>query len=223
MNPVNQSLTKVCANCGQQKPLSAFLQLSGNEGTIYSNICATCRKTLLTNPKEQEKEDSTKSTIGNKIDAKTKVQAEIDKRSLRKEMEESNQEEKHKKEKIFFKQQEKNDNIAEEEKSHRKNYLEKSSFLQTKKTSVPDNQSVHGGEKQSAKERRMDFIAPFRDTEIVGKLKYTQNPIFKQFKQWMGGTAAISSHEVKEKNKKENPEKKETPAEFVRKTWGKKP
>jgi hypothetical protein len=36
-------LSKTCINCGLQKPLTAYLQIAGAEGSTYGNICSTCR------------------------------------------------------------------------------------------------------------------------------------------------------------------------------------
>lgn len=223
---MNQTLTKVCSSCGQQKSLSAFLQLSG-EGTIYGNICSDCRKAGLDKPKET-KEESTRSTTGNKIDAKAKVQREIDQRNIRNQLTEQYEEEKEKKEKKHHLHVEKRKEVATEEKSHRKNYIEKRGFLDTKKTPV-DRSQVFGGEKQLAKERNIDLTNPFRDTEIVGKVKYEQSSIFQQFKKWVGPRAPIVSaaekkmQGLKKHTEKKIQEKKESAAEFVKKTWGRGP
>src|SRR5687768_6217023 len=87
MENSNLSLTKICQSCGEKKPLTAFLQLTDAKSTTYGNICAACRKTDIERKKAQEKENTT-STTGVKIDSKTKVQSEIDKRELRKQTEE---------------------------------------------------------------------------------------------------------------------------------------
>lgn len=43
MGNLTSQLTRVCNACGIEKPLSAFLQLSGAHGTSYGKICAKCR------------------------------------------------------------------------------------------------------------------------------------------------------------------------------------
>src|SRR5438552_3624225 len=40
---VKHKLTRLCAACGNEKPLSAFLEINSTHGTHYSAICATCR------------------------------------------------------------------------------------------------------------------------------------------------------------------------------------
>src|SRR5215208_1216873 len=90
MNQPN--LTKICGICGQQKPLSAFLELTGKEGAHYGIICSTCRKTQMEQTKlKKEPDESTTSSTGHRIDLKAKVQAEIDKRQLRKEKKDSDE------------------------------------------------------------------------------------------------------------------------------------
>lgn len=43
MGNLTSQLARVCNACGIEKPLSAFLQLSGAHGTSYGKVCAKCR------------------------------------------------------------------------------------------------------------------------------------------------------------------------------------
>src|SRR3990167_11420340 len=87
-NSNQPTLSKTCAACGLQKPLSAFLQLT-DAGTSYGNICSTCRKAGadIKKPKT-EAEDSTTSVSGHKIDTKTKIHGDIDKKQIKQRTEE---------------------------------------------------------------------------------------------------------------------------------------
>ncbi len=71
MNKPNQ-LTRVCSTCGKQKPLTAFLQLSGNQGTSYGTVCADCHRTVIT-PESAAKQEDTSTTSSSRIGAKERV------------------------------------------------------------------------------------------------------------------------------------------------------
>ncbi len=53
------SLTRVCRGCALEKPLSAFLQLTGAHGTNYATLCSTCRATGQKVVKTSASEDET--------------------------------------------------------------------------------------------------------------------------------------------------------------------
>src|SRR5579871_6465626 len=84
-------LSKKCASCGLEKPLSTFRILSQAEGSAqYGNICANCRKTQAQNEKRLEPDtDSTSSGTVDRhtIDNKAKVAIERDKKQRTKEIE----------------------------------------------------------------------------------------------------------------------------------------
>jgi hypothetical protein len=73
---MDNQLSKSCLSCGLQKPLSAFLQITGPEGSSYGNICSTCRgsgmgkKITIT----EVEDDHVSSSTGLKIDGKAKQQ-----------------------------------------------------------------------------------------------------------------------------------------------------
>jgi hypothetical protein len=207
--------------------------MSGQQGAVYGNICASCRKTAAEKSAlPEESADSTTSTTGHRIDAKAKVQSEIDKRQWRKELEILNHEEREKDEEDKLKHLEKSQTIRAREKDHHARY--KSSLLSAKPKIPAKASTVFGGIQQTAKEAEIDLATgPFRDTEIAGKVKYAQSAIFQQFKSWLGNSAPIVHAERVAKGalsatqkKAENPPKVEAEenesaaAEYVRKTWG---
>src|SRR3990167_4758510 len=131
----NTSLMKTCSNCGQQKPLSAFLEMSSEQGSSYGNICSSCRKTTLEELQRRKKSDaegSTTTDIGHKIDSKTKVQGEVDKRQHIQHVDEKY----HAERKIDAETNKNTDqiklNIASKQRDHRESFLKKSSLLGTK-------------------------------------------------------------------------------------------
>ena len=206
---------KTCANCGQQKPLSAFLQITGKE-TGYGNICATCRKTLK-DKVSKEREDSSTSHTGHKIDSKAKVQAEIDKRQQRKEKEDLYHKEREKNEIRQSEKWEKMDSTAQDAKKYRA----KTSFLNSSpKTKTVTSTPLPGSEEQIAKESQFDFSAPVLDAGS-GKEKYKSaryNQLRHQFKLWLGASAPNSTEQAKQNAEAEE---QESLAEFAKKIWGK--
>src|SRR5579885_705059 len=223
MNKTNTSLTKTCSSCGQQKPMSAFLQLAGPQGTTYGSVCASCRKSNAEKPSlPKELEGTITSGTWTKIDSKTKVKAEIDKRELRKQVEEDYFEERDKKDEKKIKRTEKIWGIAQDEKKR----IEKRSFLDSsKKPSSISSSMVFGGEEQKAKAGKIDFATgPVENTRVTGQVKLTQSPIFQAFKSWLGNAPIVSTSEKAAQAQKKSPNNKtvetESLDEFANRTWG---
>ncbi|HEX4046126.1 MAG TPA: hypothetical protein VHZ76_10730 [Gammaproteobacteria bacterium] len=129
MSKPNLALSKTCASCGQQKPLSAFLQLNAKKGTIYGNICSSCRKANMEKVETtQETEDSTTPHATHTIDSKSKVYQEnqnkqqFEKKELEKEVSRQETDD------IKTQKDEKTLTTATEERRQR-GFLEKQSFL----------------------------------------------------------------------------------------------
>jgi len=194
MGKSNISLTKTCNSCGQQKPLSAFLELSGPQGTTYGNICASCRKANIENISQpKEPEDSTRSTTGIKIDAKAKVQGEKDKRELRKQIEEQYHDEREKLDEKQFLKEQKIQHVTQDEKKHRKEFLEKRSFLDSTKKSDTNANPIFGGEEQKAEAGKIDLTKDTGNLTRMGATTKTQNPIFRSFQNWLGNTPIVNA------------------------------
>lgn len=119
-------LTRVCASCGIEKPISAFLQLTGAQGTTYGSICATCRSRDARQAKTVIKDDSSSSTTGHRIGAKQK--AFIDKELYRqlKESQELDKKERNKKDESIKEKTDKTITKEKSEKKHRQTFIEKS-------------------------------------------------------------------------------------------------
>lgn len=190
-------LTKICNVCGIEKSLSAFLITGGPIGTSYSNTCSSCRlgkKDASYHPEESD--EDTESSTGLKIDSKTKVQTEIDKRAEREQTEKTHTQTREKEEKAKSERLQKKKIFEEEEKKH----LEKKSFLQNyhKKRRVIDVRKP-GTERSADTEIRFDV--PFEDTQFGEKLKYQGFHLeFKereraapinQFRNWLGKKSPV--------------------------------
>lgn len=196
------NLTKTCSNCGLQKPLSAFLQLAGSQGTTYGNICADCRKAKAGQKAETPKqpEESTSSSSGLKIDSKAKVHREITDKKQHQDIEELYEEEREKLEEKKEKLTQKAEIKEKDEKEHRKSYLEKSSFLTTK-TEDPrgleariktEQTSKVEAIKQEEKLKGIDLAGGPVDLYRAGAQQKVQSSVFLQFQKWVGASAPVS-------------------------------
>jgi hypothetical protein len=189
----SSSLTRTCTNCGQQKPLSAFLQLAGAQGAVYGNICSSCRKTQAENPpKPKDVEGSSTSSTGVRIDSKTKVQDAKDKRNRFQQTEENYFEQREEKGEEQVQKTQKDVSISKDEKKHRENYIEKRTFLDsTSKAKPVSGDQIFGSEEHKAKEGKLDFAAgPVDYSRVAGTIK-TQSSIFLGFKTLLGNATPI--------------------------------
>jgi hypothetical protein len=188
---MNISLTKTCSVCGQQKPLSAFLQLAGpKQGTVYGNICSACRKTQVENAAPREPEEETKSTTGVKIDGKAKVQTEVENRELRKQADEDYFEKRDEKDEKQVINTEKINTIAKNEKKHRDSFIGTHRFSEKPNKPV-DASKIPGSEDQKRVEGTLDFTAPVEFTRVDRVA--TKTAAYNTFKSWLPGSAPILS------------------------------
>lgn len=171
-----QSILKTCSVCGQQKPLAAFLQMSGTLGGIYGNICATCRSIEPAHP-EAKGEESSRSGSGFKIDAKSKLQIKKDQEKKWLEIEERYHEERDEEKEDQLVHLEKTQVKAKTEQDHR-NFIQKTSFLNKKNTKKQQTTTPGGVSETTKREQEIDFRAPFMDT--FGKEKF-KGTAFKHF------------------------------------------
>lgn len=215
--------TKVCSNCGQQKPLSAFLQMA--EGRGYGNICSTCRHAAIEDGASDEsadQEESSTSKSRHRIDSKAKVHGEIDKRQLRKEKEEQYHQER---EKNDLQRSEKWQKIIDSTQDSKKYRDRTRSFLDAKKIKPTSTTAfIVGGEQQAAKEARIDSASLAIDTSIPGKEKYKTelfNRFKHQFRIWLGNPSAPIAKSAEQAQLTPESEK-ESAADLAKKFWGKK-
>jgi hypothetical protein len=207
-----KQLAKTCINCGLQKPITAFLQISGPQGTSYGNICSTCRGSGLGKkiviPVNEDASSSSSST-GLKIDAKSKIHADLEKKELTDKKKEADKKER---EVLDLK------NAATEERKELKQTLERkhrNTFLDiTKKTSFMDYQSkkpedkrrgletqtlneimqnTDSAIKEEIKAKTVDLSVSHIDPTQTGSLKYGAE--WKKFRTRLGGSAAINTIE----------------------------
>lgn len=227
-----KQLTRTCLACGLEKPLAAFLQITGAQGTIYGNICATCRstgakgKSIL--PKTETDEGGSGSTRL-KIDAQAKMRIDFQRKLQEDELKELTQEEKQEKEKNIFEKTERKETKEKAEKDHRLGYIEakkKQGFLrQPQEKKTPSEKITPGSSQEFIEARKAEETAATEaeakllNTDVsqlyldpqFGELKF-QSEIFKRFKDWLGTSANFRVMEQlyqkkAEAIKKESPEK----------------
>ena len=133
------SLTRVCIVCGEEKPLAAYLQISGAQGTLYGNVCAACRAASANKPAASGDDEDSGGGGGYRIDAKTKIQTEQEDKKRLKQQNELNKKEAKERAKIVTDKTERTEVKEKAEKDHREHYIEdkkKHDFLsyQSKKT-----------------------------------------------------------------------------------------
>jgi len=239
-------LTKTCNTCGLQKPLSAFLQL-GEHGAraIYGNMCSSCRKTAMEKSKQhlpKDGEGGTTSTSGHRVDAKAKVQGDINKKEARDQIKELYRKEEEKDEKIESELSLTVEKIKEHDKQ-KLSKLEKSSFLtaprkpfeakqRAEKTTQQSQQIEQSAQKEeSAKQERqqkgLDFTSPFEGTR-VGQEKF-KSAEFRRFAtllgtgtaigRTMGTSAAKSAKSGPDKTDKNAPASEEPLIDYIKETW----
>lgn len=235
-NRENTSPMKTCTNCGQQKPISAFLEMGGEQGTSYGNICSTCRKTTLDELQRRKKTDaegsSTTTDVGHKIDTEAKIQGEIDKRELVQRIDDEYHAERKDNAEVNQTTQQIKANAELGQRKHREDFLKKRSFLgstpnKDDKTSAAQlrTEMLRGNEKDAQQsdnrfadklKTEHDFTVENQGQQIAGQLRF-QGQTFQQFRQWLGNSAPIVNN-LNQTKKDPQPTKPGAVADDVNKT-----
>lgn len=204
-------ISKTCVNCGQTKPLSAFLEMSDSHGTAYGNICSSCRKTALETErrKKTEAEGSTTSETGHKIDSKTKVQDAKERRETQQEAEEKYHKERDIKQQIAENLVDKKLQVQQQEQKHRSEFLHRRPVAKDPKTpaktAAVDEAVVRtqGNEAtaqktvaahEERKKTEADFDVPFQGDQMGGGSFRFSSPRWRAFCDLLGNSAPIVSN-----------------------------
>lgn len=242
MDKPSNSLTKNCSICGLSKPLSDFSQLAGLGGTvIYGTICEDCRKENIERLAGNEGEGGITSGTKKTLDTKAKVKMEIDKKELKKTIEEGHEKEREKEAQRSYDKSEKIVKSTKEQKRHRESILAKSSVL-----SIPRNLDKVNAQKEahstphsesSTKEiseqlertgeidqqlKTINTQTPFMPSQTGGQAKF-QSAVYRQFIDWLGNNSPAARAAKSAEGKKQLAEhtEKETIVEYIRKAWKK--
>lgn len=238
--------TKSCLLCGKEKSLAAYLQINGPQGTTYGNVCATCRGSELNKvaviPAESGESES--SSTGLKIDSKTKVQIERDKRKQAQDLKEGHEKEQKKLDELIEDHSERTDLIDKKEKTHRVQFLEPKknadylnyksvtkspaetkkqqqdvslkSLIQTQKQTEADVMNKKGISEQEQGLRGINFSLPATTLDLRQDKYKTAG--FKRFAAWVGESSPIAKA-LKQPGKTED-KGKDPLVEFTEKNWG---
>lgn len=224
MNKPNQ-LARVCTECGVKKPLSAFLQLGGANGTTYGMICSECRRTSIqpkqSTPKDTEERSS--SSSGLRIGAQQKIAIESEKKQQHKDKKELSHIEEKNRDELKAEKLLREESKLKSEKEHRIFYIEtkKQGFLSNIANKAPVAKQVFNA--QQIKDNRAESVRKAelnndqtskQDAATQQEIKLTtidltlpflapqvtemrhNSSTFLQFKQWLGGGAPIGKAHV---------------------------
>jgi hypothetical protein len=203
-------LSKVCINCSLQKPLTAYLQITGPQGSTYGNICSTCRGSGLgkkvTIPVHEDTGSSSSST-GLKIDAKAKLQADLEKKEALEKRKEAEKKEREELDKKNEAQENRKTAKKEKEEKHRQEFIEPN-----KAKSYIDYQSKTPEDKRTGMEKRAmeeimqhtednkledkkkgfdDLTVTRIDPTQTGTIKQA-SAVWKQFRTLLGASAGVN-------------------------------
>jgi hypothetical protein len=136
-------LNKTCLICGNKKPLAAFLQMTGAQGSLYGDVCSSCRGpgAQLDEKISLLEDDQDTTSSGLAIDSSARNLAELQDKKRKKDRTESDRQELIKRDKLSDEKEDKIDVKEKAEKDHRTNFIDakkKQTFLsfQDKKTAL---------------------------------------------------------------------------------------
>ncbi len=242
------TLTRTCAACGLEKPLAAFLYLCSKHGTTYGTICATCRgagikeKTAHLQPEDEHSSTS----AGMRIGAKERLEIDMRKKLEKQERQDSQEKEVKKREYLFSEKIESRDEKQKAERAHREAYLN----YQTKKQvfssqsmiaqkanerlmNVPvmeekrrafEAANMLETIKQEERKTTIDFSSGSPVFDPPHALMSRNNPFFKNLLALWGESAPVA-HTISQLYRAipQLPRDlftKESPVEFIDRTWG---
>jgi hypothetical protein len=227
----HSKLKRVCAACGVEKPLSAFLQFTG-KGNTYGQICAACRAAGKTG-EHQNEESAGGRAVSHGITNKERVFAETEQKKQIKDIKELYRQEINKKEEDKDQKSELAKKLEQERKDHRLLIEAKQTTFAEKKqeklevaieNTLLERQQVKEGIKQEDFVRRelqttnWDMQGGYVDPQAA--LSKYKEGAFLQFKTWLGKSAHLSTTEriynskvepAANKNAKENGKNKKEP------------
>lgn len=225
----NDALNKTCSNCGQRKPLSAFLQLDKSGKMQYGTICASCRKTLnedALHRRKTEAEGSGTQETGRTIDTKARMQAEHDKRVQFTEIEEDYHKERDLSDIDAQKQTDKKEIKTQTEKKHRDALFSQRHATTDKKptavtTPAEKAQLEQHNLTEEQKKTQQDYNAPFIDPQVAGQARF-HSAMFQEYRKRLGRHSSLLQNMQKgnAQEKKSGGNKNETLAEHIEKNFG---
>jgi hypothetical protein len=225
-NP-SPTLMKICASCGLEKPLSAFLQFSGADQGTYGNICGTCRRAEdeKAHTKKTEAGGGTSTETSKGIRSKDKVHSDIEKKQQHQDTEEQFHEERDEKEQQSREKTERKITKTETEKATREG-IKKPSFLNIQRKPItPNTHEDKSPEAVALREQQTD-ASSYTDTRVAGKISLTQNVFRQAFLTQNRGVSPLALNSLNQEKIAKGKDKAKKEAvidpliELAEKTWG---
>lgn len=214
----NSALSKTCSVCGLQKSLSAFLELTGSQGTTYGNVCSACRRAQGKEQPREADETTRRETGGAKLGVTERTERLEQSLEAKLRDEELAKDERDKVEELKTERIEKTQTAVDAKKRAQSGTR---SFLDShRKTQIAFSQEIFNAQNQ---EKQVDVSTAAPDTR-VSKVKYEQSPFFKEYLNRVKGSAPIAARQTKEAAQKAQTEKnesaKDAALDHIEKTWG---
>lgn len=218
MSNTNQHLTKNCISCGQQKPLTAFLELTSDKGTQYGNVCSSCRRAHLEKERANKEleESGTKSDAGGaRMRAEERLVIERQKQEQHDQIEEEYKEERKELREEEQAARHKSDELQHTENATRESIRKQTLF--TRPITQHADRAVQTKERYiEERKKHINTDAPMLDTQFAGQIK-AHNPMIREIASRMfGGSALGKQFGVNKQSEK----KGEKAAEFIQEKWG---
>lgn len=160
MSNPHLSLLKTCSSCGQQKPLSAFRQFAGAHGSMYGNICASCRKAHSEKSAPKETEEGTTRKSDHRIGIEEKVHADLTKKFEYKRIKEELHRSREKNEKNQMMKIEKTEMETDKTRKAYTEGLWKKTSTENKPAVNPSSQPILGSPEQARKAGEINLQNP---------------------------------------------------------------
>lgn len=218
MTKPNAPLIKICRSCGQTKPLSAFLEISGPQGSTYGDTCSACRSkaSIDKNKLPTDISDGSASGTEKTIDPNAKMWGDKERKQQHEDVEIRYAEDRDKAEEQRLEQTDKTTTTADENRKRietTKSFLDKSSYRDTLIKEATRKSATHQQiiteqvvqTEQVAKAKIKDEInltAPFEG--VAGQEKY-KSAEYQRLRTLFGRGAAINHVEQ---------------LKFIDKSWG---
>lgn len=245
MNQPN-NLNKSCATCGLDKSLTAFLEISGPKGTVYGNVCSTCRgnslvKKIIVGAHTGDDEESGSS--GLKIDAKRKLRIEQNKQAQLKQEIEQHHENIEKRELATDEKTERTDLKEKIEKKHRADFIDpkkKESFFNHLSKKPPQNPLLKSAQEAAITKATLDHATTLESQHQEGAVKeetlaktldtanttmdaphatiVRSSEMTSRLRTWLGSSAAMNTYQRQFLGNPSDPMKQATLSEGAKQT-----
>lgn len=236
MEKEHPSLAKTCSICGEQKPLSAFLHMSGSAASEYGSVCSDCRKKGADKATTPESDESTQSSTGVVIDSKSKVEADNSKREEHEKTQEDYYEEREETDIEQKQEQSKTEQKSTLEKQHRQTFLDRG-FLGAKKSGASSGESrwqvektaqqisaaeAAGNQENATKEDLREKGLDQNSTEDLrqGLKEKHKGAAFQQGAAFQSFAAQLGKSSTFTQSTPTNPAASQAIAESIEKNWG---